>query len=128
MVPEGQTPVSITLDDLLDAGTAHEAESLADLAALAGIDEAGLAETGSRLGEGPYTAVRVAPALAKNFGGIAVDERGAVVANGAAIPGLFAAGELTGMAGGSLVGDGGFTGSMSAVLLSGRIAGRSATE
>ena len=41
---------------------------------------------------------------------------------GAPIPGLYAAGELTGMAGGTLVGARGFNGSLSAGLLSARVA------
>lgn len=77
----------------------------------------------------PYAAVRVVPALAKAFGGVAVDLSGAVVdARGIPLPGLFAAGELTGMAGGTLVGDRGFTGSLSAVIYSGRVAGRAAAR
>jgi hypothetical protein len=64
---------------------------------------------------------------AKAFGGIEVDEAGRVTNKaGRPIPGLFAAGELTGMAGGSLVGHLGFTGSFTAVLYSGRVAGAQA--
>lgn len=75
----------------------------------------------------PYYALKVVPALAKAFGGIDVDLNGRVLdGDGGPIPGLYAAGELTGMAGGSLVGDTGFTGSLSAVILSGRIAGAAA--
>ena len=75
----------------------------------------------------PFYALRVLPSLAKAFGGIDVDLNGRVMnAEGAPIPGLYAAGELTGMAGGSLVGDTGFTGSLSAVILSGRVAGAAA--
>ena len=77
----------------------------------------------------PFYAMRVVPVLAKPFGGIAVDVRGAVLdVDGSPIPGLYAAGELTGMAGGTLVDDGYFIGSLSAVIYSGRIAGRSAAD
>ncbi|MDG1482793.1 MAG: FAD-binding protein [Myxococcota bacterium] len=132
IVPPGEAPSLVTIDHLLDAETAHEAASLAELAYAAGIDASGLLEAADGLAA-PYLAVQIAPALAKNFGGIAVDASGQVLAGGAPLPGVFAAGELTGMAGGSLVGDNpltgcGFTGSLSAVLLSGRIAGRSASE
>ena len=72
----------------------------------------------------PFYALPVAVTLAKGFGGIDTDLLGRVLdTDGEPIPGLYAAGELTGMAGGSLVGDYGFTGSLSAVVLGGRLAG-----
>ncbi|MES2639001.1 MAG: FAD-dependent oxidoreductase [Myxococcota bacterium] len=75
----------------------------------------------------PYYAIPIAITVAKGFGGVDVDLSGRVVDTaGVVIPGLYAAGELTGMAGGSLVGDYGFTGSLSAVVLGGRIAGGAA--
>ena len=83
--------------------------------------------TAWRVDEPPYYALPVAVSVAKMFGGIDVDLDGRVLrADGGTIPGLYAAGELTGMAGGSLVGDAGFTGSLSAVVLGGRVAGRHA--
>lgn len=132
IVPLGEASSVVTIDNLLDAGTAHEAVSFEALASATGIDASGLSEVADGL-TAPYLAVQIAPALAKNFGGIAVDASGQVLAGGATLPGVYAAGELTGMAGGSLVGDdpltgSGFTGSLSAVLLSGRIAGQSAAE
>ncbi|MBN1336056.1 MAG: FAD-binding protein [Deltaproteobacteria bacterium] len=79
--------------------------------------------------EPPYRAVHLVPSLAKAFTGIDVDTSGRVLtASGEPIPGVYAAGELTGMAGGSLVGHLGFNGSFSAVLLSGLVAGRTAAE
>lgn len=80
--------------------------------------------TAWRVDEPPYYALPVAVSVAKMFGGIDVDLDGRVLrTDGRTIPGLYAAGELTGMAGGSLVGDAGFTGSLSAVVLGGRVAG-----
>lgn len=80
--------------------------------------------TAWRVDEPPYYALPVAVSVAKMFGGIDVDLDGRVLGtDGGTIPGLYAAGELTGMAGGSLVGDAGFTGSLSAVVLGGRVAG-----
>ncbi|MDP2308709.1 MAG: FAD-dependent oxidoreductase [Pseudomonadota bacterium] len=77
----------------------------------------------------PYYALPIAITVAKGFGGVEVDLSGRVVDTaGAPIPGLYAAGELTGMAGGSLVGDYGFTGSLSAVVLGGRVAGGAAAS
>lgn len=77
----------------------------------------------------PFYALPIAIAAAKGFGGVDVDLSGRVYDTaGASIPGLYAAGELAGMAGGSLVGDYGFTGSLSAVVLGGRIAGGAAAS
>jgi predicted oxidoreductase len=74
--------------------------------------------------DAPFYAAPVAVSVAKMFGGIDVDLDGRVLdTDGAVLPGAYAAGELTGMAGGSLVGDHGFTGSLSAVILGGRKAG-----
>jgi fumarate reductase flavoprotein subunit len=74
-----------------------------------------------------YYAVPLRVGVAKGFGGVDVDLTGRVLGeDGQVLEGAYACGELTGMAGGSLVGDLGFTGSMSAVLLSGRIAGAAA--
>ena len=79
--------------------------------------------------EPPFYAIPIVPALAKAFGGIEVDSIGRVVdGSGEAIAHLYAAGELTGMAGGSLVDDGFFTGSLSAVILSGWVASVSLIE
>lgn len=75
----------------------------------------------------PFYAAPIAVAVAKVFGGIDVDLDGRVLdTDGTVMPGLYAAGELTGMAGGSLVGDHGFTGSLTAVILGGRKAGAAA--
>ncbi len=135
------------LEDLIAAGHAAEAPDLEGLAHELGIDAEGLVRTGAEMHErvrsglpdpwrggcwdglnhGPFVAVRLAPALGKAFGGMDVDDRGAVVdADGNPIHGFYAAGELTGMAGGTIVGDAPFAGSLSAVLLSGRVAGLSA--
>ncbi|MDP6932861.1 MAG: FAD-dependent oxidoreductase [Myxococcota bacterium] len=85
--------------------------------------------TGGTIDTAPFFAVRVVPTLAKAFGGIDVDLSGRVLTGeGDVLPGVYAAGELTGMAGGSLVGTYGFTGSLSAVFLSGRTAGSEAAR
>ncbi len=84
-------------------------------------------EQARALREAPFYAAPVAVAVGKVFGGIDVDLDGHVLdTDGTVLPGLYAAGELTGMAGGSLVGDHGFTGSLTAVVLGGRKAGASA--
>jgi predicted oxidoreductase len=74
-------------------------------------------------------ALPIAVSVAKGFGGVDVDLDGRVLDTDLApIPGLYACGELTGMAGGTLVGDAGFTGSLTAVVLGGRVAGRAAAN
>jgi predicted oxidoreductase len=147
---EGDAAVP-TLDDLLRAGIAVEADSPAALALAMGVDAAAFsaelsafndcADTGcidpwrdapltvSPLDPGALVALRLQPALAKAFGGVAVDAEGRVLgADGAPLPGLYAAGELSGMAGGSLVGDLGFSGSLSAVIYSGMVAAESVAQ
>jgi predicted oxidoreductase len=75
----------------------------------------------------PYFAFRLIVAPAKSFGGVVTDTSGHVLsASRRPVPGLYAAGELTGMAGSTLGGTKGFPGSLSAVVYSGRIAGRNA--
>lgn len=84
---------------------------------------------GTALTQAPFTAMRVSEAVAKGFGGVDVDLAGRVLdPDGAPIEHLYAAGELSGMAGGTLVGQTGFTGSMSAVLLGARVAGAAAAQ
>jgi len=81
-----------------------------------------------KIKEPPFYAVRVYPLTRKNLGGVAITVDGQVTdTSGKAIPGLFAAGELTGVAGinGSYGGAGTFLGPS---VLTGRIAGRTAAE
>lgn len=137
-----------TWEEVRDGGSVVSADDLRGLADALGLDPDVLSATvaafnGYAAGEledpwrttsvavpvsaPPFHATPVAVSAAKGFGGIDVDLDGAVLdEEGAPMPGLYAAGELAGMAGGSLVGENGFTGSVSAVLLSGRVAGRSA--
>ncbi len=77
--------------------------------------------------EGPdYWAVRLAPGVAKMFGGIATDVDAEVLdEDGVAIPGLYAAGEVAGMLPGG-GGGGGFGGSVGGCYYGGRIAGQEA--
>lgn len=77
----------------------------------------------------PYYAFPLQVGVAKAFGGIETDLAGRVLnTDGEVLLGVFACGELAGMAGGSLVGEYGFTGSLSAVVLSGRVAGLAAAD
>ncbi len=141
---------SYDVEELCAAGVAFRGDALAALATELGLDPTALHETveewnAASRGEvvdpfrdadadavrpvstAPFYAVPVATSLAKNFGGIAVDLNGRVLdAAGQPLPGVYAAGELTGMCGGSIVGDYGFTGSLSCVVLGGRVAGEGA--
>lgn len=137
-----------SVDELVEAGVILEANDVAGLASAMGVDGTALAgevdtwnaavhgeaddpwrdEPGlSQIGSPPFYAMPVAATAAKAFGGIDVDLSGRVIDDGGApIPGAYAAGELTGMLGGSIVGEHGFTGSLTAVVLGGRVAGMAA--
>ncbi|MGC0362356.1 putative oxidoreductase [Rhodococcus sp. 27YEA15] len=89
--------------------------------------------TGRRLdglrpvGRNGFAAVNLFPMAQKNFGGVRTDLDGKVLdREGTPIPGLYAAGEVAGMAGGSINGTAGLEGTMfGPCLYSGRVAGRS---
>ncbi len=75
----------------------------------------------------PFWAARLGLTAGKSWGGVATELDGRVLDRaGRPVPGLFAAGEFTGMGGGSLGAPFGFEGSLSPVVWSGRVAGRSA--
>jgi predicted oxidoreductase len=80
------------------------------------------------IAEPPFTAVQLRPLVRKCLGGARTDLRCAVQdGHGGAIPGLFAAGEVAGMAGGHVNGRAALEGTMlGPSLLSGRIAGMAA--
>jgi flavocytochrome c len=73
----------------------------------------------------PYYAVQLFPLARKNFGGVKTDLRCRVLTKYfQAIPGLFAAGEVAGMAGGHINGKAGLEGTMlGPSIFSGRVAG-----
>ncbi len=76
----------------------------------------------------PFYALRLFPMSRKSLGGLAIDADGAVLTpEGGVIPGLYAAGEVTGVAGinGSFGGSGTFLGPS---VFTGRIAGRAAAR
>lgn len=78
------------------------------------------------LGRGPWYAIQFFPLVRKTMGGVRTDLRCRVFdKSGAVMPGLFAAGELSGMAGGRLAGARPLEGIMAGgSVFSGRIAGR----
>jgi succinate dehydrogenase/fumarate reductase flavoprotein subunit len=148
VTPEEAKPVD--RDELIDAGWAYQGETLEDLAAAIDVPASTLEEevvgfnawangkapdawhlatdiVAPPIDAAPFFAVRLVVSLAKGFGGIEVDTQGHVLdGEGQRIPGVLAAGELTGMAGGSLVGNLGFTGSFSAIVYGARVAGATA--
>jgi predicted oxidoreductase len=73
----------------------------------------------------PYYAIQLFPLARKNFGGVKTDLRCRVLdASLAPVPGLYAAGEVAGMAGGHINGRAGLEGTMlGPSLFSGRVAG-----
>jgi predicted oxidoreductase len=73
----------------------------------------------------PYYAVQLFPLARKNFGGVKTDLRCRVLNRFfAPIPGLYAAGEVAGMAGGHINGKAGLEGTMlGPSIFSGRVAG-----
>ena len=73
----------------------------------------------------PYYAIQIFPLARKNFGGVKTDKQARVLdRHFDPIPGLFAAGEVAGMAGGHINGRAGLEGTMlGPSLFSGRVAG-----
>lgn len=149
MVGSGTFGNSYAFDELVAAGAGFEEDSLDALATDCGLDAGAVAASAEqfnayaetlsgdpyRLDGGladaldtpPYYAVKMQPSAAKSFGGIDTDLAGRVLdTDGNPLAGVYAAGELTGMAGGTLVGDNGFTGSLTAVILGARVAGAAA--
>jgi hypothetical protein len=79
----------------------------------------------SPLAQAPLIAIRLLPLARKNLGGVRTDLCCRVLDTGGAVmPGLFAAGELAGLAGGHIAGSNPMEGIMfGASLFSGRVAG-----
>jgi predicted oxidoreductase len=144
-------PVRETIQRLLDTSPyIARGESIAELADSAGVNSAILEKTISEhntlLSTGatidplfgrplnrlvpiqnpPFYAVQFLPLARKNFGGVRTDLECRVLRpDGTAIEGLFAAGELAGMAGGHINGRAGLEGTMlGPSLFSGRVAAR----
>jgi predicted oxidoreductase len=147
LTEQGQTQ---TMDskEAVDQGAAFAHMSLAEVAAHWSMDlgqlEATLATYEAASAAGEDTEFQKAPmdlvsfgsntlfsvelflGAAKAFGGAELDEQGRVLdANGEPIKGLWAAGEAAGMLGTPAVG-GGFSGSVTACYLTGRVAGQNA--
>ena len=109
---------SAASDSAVELGNAFKADTLADLAAQAGIDAAGLeaevahynemVEAGAdadfhkkavelKIEEAPFYCVPLSPTVHHCMGGVKIDTQAHVYnTDGAIIPGLFAAGEVTG--------------------------------
>ncbi len=138
---------TLTPSELMRLGGAVRATDIDGVRTLTPIDADGLQATLNRYGElaatgvdsdfgkqgtalrtvlYPLVFVELAAGSAKSFGGARLDEQARVLdADGAVIPGLYAAGEAAGMLGTPATGQG-FGGSVTACYLTGRVAGRSA--
>ena len=107
------------------------ADSIAELADKTGLPAAALQASVEEFGtvtSPPFYAVQLYPMSRKSLGGIAIDSRAqALDADGDAVPGVFAAGELTGVGGinGRHGGSGTF---LAPSVLIGRTAGRGAAK
>jgi hypothetical protein len=114
------------VEDLLAEGRVlFRRDTAGELAEAIGVNPENLGA--SLKGAGPFYALRLALTAGKSFTGLQADLAGRVLdVEGRAIPGLYAAGELVGMGGSGVGQPEGFDGSLSAVLWSGRIAGRHA--
>ena len=79
----------------------------------------------NKIEQAPFFAIQFFPLSRKSFGGVKTDLQCRVLAGGGKpIPGLYAAGELAGMAGGHINGRAGLEGTMlGPALFSGRVAG-----
>ena len=132
-----------------DSPYVHSAATMAELAALIGVDRDAFTDTVKRYNDAfdqgleaepefgkplamskkldtpPYYAMQIFPLARKNFGGIKTDIRCRVLdKHFEPIAGLYAAGEAAGMAGGHINGEAGLEGTMlGPALFSGRVAG-----
>ncbi len=139
---------------IADSPCIANADTLAGLARATGVDEAAFLDTVERYNRAfddgldaepgfgkplhaskrfdtpPYTAIQLFPLARKNFGGVKTDLRCRVLdRHFEPIPGLYAAGELAGMAGGHINGAAGLEGTMlGPAIFSGRVAGGWAAE
>ncbi|MQA77671.1 MAG: FAD-dependent oxidoreductase [Streptosporangiales bacterium] len=149
---DGGTPLRDRLDRLLDISPfVVSGDDLAQVGRRAGIDGTQLRETVEDhnrarrsglpadphfgrplrglepLDQPPFHAIQLFPLARKNLGGVHTDLDGRVLdRRGLAIPGLYAAGEVAGMAGGHINGAAALEGTMfGPSIFSGRVAGRS---
>lgn len=146
----GLRPIRSRQDELLRTSPfARSASTLAELATQIGVDpgqlvdivrahgappsaptptnDRGASRVDPALDQPPYHAVQMFPLARKNLGGVRTDDCGQVLRHSdlQAIPGLLAAGEVAGMAGGRISGRAALEGTMlGASLYSGRVAGR----
>ena len=145
IVDQKMMDASATYNKYFDKGFAVKGETLEELAAAIGVDAAALTKTmetwnaavaaqkdeafgrmgfASPLDTAPYYAIKVAPGVHHTMGGVKINTAAEVLTEeGAAIPGLYAAGEITGgvhganRLGGNAVAD---------IVVFGRIAAQSA--
>lgn len=148
IVDTGMKEKSAVIGKYIDKGFAVEGETLEDLAKATEIDAATLQETidtwnaateanedaefgrtafAEPLATGPYYAIKVTPAVHHTMGGLMINTDANVIAEDGktVIPGLYAAGEVTGgVHGGNRLGGNAVTD----IIVFGRIAGESASN
>lgn len=118
---DGRNAYGVKVEDILSSGKSFKADTLEELAQKAGINGKNLVETvkkwnefckkgtGDEMGRptcmddhrldegGPYYATLMTPSVHHTMGGVQINEKAQVINNsGKVIPGLFAAGEITG--------------------------------
>lgn len=141
---------SLAMSSAVAAGYATVYTDAAALADGAGFDEATITATIARyeelvvagedadhgkmasylvgFGDDPIGYTELVPGAAKSFGGVRTDELGRVLyADGSAVPGLYAVGEVAGMLGTDAIG-GGLSGSVGACYYMGRVGGQQAAR
>jgi len=136
--PDWRDPTRVEREILENASVVARADDLAHLAEAAGLPAASLASevaahnlaatTGFRIARPPFYAMHLYPLAQKSLGGLSVDANTQVLdGRRAPIPGLYAAGEVTGFAGinGRAALDGTFLGPS---VMMGRIAARAAVR
>ena len=118
---DGRNAYGVKVEDILSSGKSFKADTLEELAQKAGINGKNLVETvkkwnefckkgtGDEMGRptcmddhrldegGPYYATLMTPSVHHTMGGVQINEKAQVINNsGKVIPGLYAAGEITG--------------------------------
>ncbi len=126
IVTEADTLEALASELGIDASTLTAAVEQYNASAAEGVDEAfGRSDLPRSLTEAPFFAVEVGPAVHHTMGGVVINGDTEVQGSEGSIPGLFAAGELTGgVHGGNRLGGN----ALADIVVFGRIAGQHAAQ